>query len=417
MSKNIRAVLRPTAGEVARGIDDSDVPVVSVKGLTKVFRSKRTGDVSVYALRDVDLAVNQGEFLVLLGPSGCGKTTLLRSIAGLEIPSAGSIVIDGRVVFRHGQKGRLNVEPEHRPVGMIFQSYALWPHMTALRNTAFPLRCRGVKQAEAQERARETLTKVGIGHLVDRYPSEMSGGQQQRLALARALVVGQRVLLFDEPLSNVDAQVREKLRLELVRMQRDLGFTAIYVTHDQSEAMELADRIAVMDHGKVAQIGAPRDMYELPDSVHVARFLGQSNEVPFVVEHVDQVARTVSGSSPLGGLTAMLNAEGAEAVSPGTRLAAFGRPGDFEIVKDMGGSAPNGTHGLGADADNIWLGTVEAVRFLGTHVQYVVRCGDLRLRCWTTADDVEAIEGDSVRIRVPVRSLRVVTDAGGVSQG
>lgn len=386
--------------------DDAGVPVVSVRGLTKVFRSRRTGNEPVYALRDVDIDVHPGEFLVLLGPSGCGKTTLLRSIAGLEQPTKGSITIDGAPVFDQAKK--LNTEPENRPVGMIFQSYALWPHMTALKNTAFPLRCRRVARAEADERAKDILTRVGIGHLTSRYPSEMSGGQQQRLALARALVVGQRVVLFDEPLSNVDAQVREKLRLELVRMQRDLGFTAIYVTHDQSEAMELADRIAVMDHGRVAQLGAPQDMFERPSSVHVARFLGQSNEMPFTVETVDREAGTVSGTSPVGRLTAVLSEEGGLPVEPGSTFAAFGRPGDFEITKATGTkrSSPIGTDGV-----NVWNGTVESVRFLGTHVQVVVQAGDLRLRCWGVPAGTEVTDGDAVQVRVPVRALRMVSDS------
>jgi iron(III) transport system ATP-binding protein len=257
---------------------------------------------------------------------------------------------------------------------------------------------------------------VGIDHLVDRYPSEMSGGQQQRLALARALVVGQRIVLFDEPLSNVDAQVRERLRLELIRMQRDLGFTAIYVTHDQSEAMELADRIAVMDHGRIAQIGAPREMYELPGSVHVARFLGQSNEIPFVVEQINLEDGTIRGSSALGTLTAVLNTEGNLAPPAGSQLAAFGRPGDFELTKDTGTAAIDEGQKVGLHADNICSGTVESVRFLGTHIQYVVQSGGLRLRCWATADAIEAKEGDSVRIRVPVRSLRVVANVGDAEQ-
>jgi iron(III) transport system ATP-binding protein len=366
--------------------------------LTKSFVRSTSGD---QALANVDLEVEPGEFLVLLGPSGCGKTTLLRSIAGLERPDTGSITIDGAVVFDSDRK--LNVDAGRRPVTMIFQSYALWPHMSAAQNVAFPLKCAHVPRGEIGVRVKDILETVGIGHLTDRHPGEMSGGQQQRLALARALVVGQRVVLFDEPLSNVDAQVREKLRLELIKMQRTLGFTAIYVTHDQSEAMGLADRIAVMTNGRIAQLDKPRELYEHPETVAVARFLGQSNELPFVVESFDSSASTVSGVGPLGQVTSLWEAQpDRQAPAPGDSLTAFGRPSDFAITR-AGGDQP---------AENAWTGTVEAARFFGTHVEYVVRIGESRLRAWLPAERGGGLpEGADVSVAVAAADLLAVPES------
>jgi iron(III) transport system ATP-binding protein len=371
-------------------------PVISVRGLGKSYGR---GSDAEHALIDVDLDVEDGEFLVLLGPSGCGKTTLLRSIAGLERPNSGSIRIDDEVLF--DDERNVNVDAGRRPVTMIFQSYALWPHMTAAKNVAFPLKCAGVARAEIAPRVEEILTTVGIGHLAHRYPSEMSGGQQQRLALARALVVGQRVVLFDEPLSNVDAQVREKLRLELIKMQRTIGFTAIYVTHDQSEAMGLADRIAVMANGRIAQLDQPRQLYQHPETIDVARFLGQSNELSMEVKEYDSATGTVGGAGPLGALVATWEHPGAP--SPGERLVAFGRPADFAVSV---GDAPSATA-------NRWHGTVEAARFFGSHIEYVVQVGESRLRCWVLPDDrrPDIVEGTEVWLSVNAKNLRAVRES------
>jgi iron(III) transport system ATP-binding protein len=369
-------------------------PAISVRGLSKTYGK---GSDAEQALVDVDLDVATGEFLVLLGPSGCGKTTLLRSIAGLERPDAGSIHIDGTCAFDSSSK--TSVDAGRRPVTMIFQSYALWPHMTAAKNVAFPLKCAGVGRAEIATRVDEILTKVGIGHLAHRYPAEMSGGQQQRLALARAVVVGQRVVLFDEPLSNVDAQVREKLRIELIKMQRTIGFTAIYVTHDQSEAMGLADRIAVMAKGRIAQLDRPRQLYQHPETIDVARFLGQSNEIPITVDAYDSASNVVSGGGgPLGVIRAGWDQSGSPA--PGESLVAFGRPADFEIVAREDGVP---------DSPNRWEGRIEAARFFGSHIEYVVQIGESRLRCWV-ADDrrVEAVEGRPVWVSIDPGKLQAV---------
>jgi iron(III) transport system ATP-binding protein len=376
-----------------------DVPsAISIRALTKTYGKRSAA--SERALEAVDLDVREGEFLVLLGPSGCGKTTLLRSIAGLERPDEGSIHIDGQLAF---DGRRVDVDPGRRPVTMIFQSYALWPHMTAARNVAFPLKCEKVPRAEIDRRVSEILTTVGIGHLGARYPGEMSGGQQQRLALARALVVGARIVLFDEPLSNVDAQVREKLRLELIKMQRTLGFTAIYVTHDQGEAMELADRIAVMSKGRIAQLDEPRHLYESPADIDVARFLGQSNELPLTVEHYDAATHRVEGATPVGTVTATCDpVRDARTPVPGETLVVFGRPTDFTVIDaaERAGAVENG-----------WPGRIEAARFLGEHLEYVVQIGESRLRCRASADGAgEFAEGREVRVVVAADRLQAIRE-------
>ncbi len=362
---------------------------ISVRALTKTFGKRSQGEP---ALRSVDLDVRRGEFLVLLGPSGCGKTTLLRSIAGLEEPELGVIRIDGEVVF-DGSAG-IDVDASRRPISMIFQSYALWPHMNARDHVAFPLRCAGVKRKEIRERVGEMLTTVGLGALGDRYPSQMSGGQQQRLALARALIAGRRIVLFDEPLSNVDAQVRERLRLELIRMQRTLGFTAIYVTHDQAEAMELGDRIAVMATGRVAQIDTPRELYRHPLDLDVARFLGQRNEIAFTVDEVDAATGLLGGVGELGRVLATWGGDESKLPAPGDGLVAFGRPRDFEV--DLSRSDASG--GPGNERVNRWHGTVEAVRFLGSYTECVVAVGEHRLRCWLAREPEASLEGTSVEV-------------------
>lgn len=246
---------------------------VDIVGLRKTFRAPDGSTVA--AVDDVTLHMPKGEFCVLLGPSGCGKTTLLRCLAGLEHPDEGQLTIDGRPVF--GPKIR-TVEPQDRPVGMVFQNYALWPNMNVADNVGFPLttgpRDQRISKEQIRERVDEVLAIMGIASLGDRAIGQLSGGQQQRVALARAIVAGTDVVLFDEPLSNIDAKVREQLRHELRAMQQDLGFTAVYVTHDQAEAMELADQITVMRAGRVMQTGSARDVYDRPRSRYVAEFIG-----------------------------------------------------------------------------------------------------------------------------------------------
>jgi len=242
---------------------DSRKPIISIRNVSKRFGG------SVVAVDNANVEIGEGEFFALLGPSGCGKTTLLRMLAGFENPTEGEIIIDG-----HRMEG---VDPNRRPVNMVFQSYAVFPHMSVLKNVGYGLRVTGVPPDETQRRALEALALVKMEQYADRMPNQLSGGQRQRVALARALVKRPRVLLLDEPLSALDAKLREAMQLELVRLQHAVGITFVIVTHDQDEALSMANRIAVMESGKVRQIAAPADLYEFPNSRFVADFIGKMN--------------------------------------------------------------------------------------------------------------------------------------------
>ena len=238
-------------------------PALEAAGISKSFGPNRI-------LHAVDLELAPGEVVALLGPSGCGKTTLLRIAAGLLPADAGAMRIAGRVVL---DGARFSTPPERRGIGMVFQDYAIWPHLSVAANVVFPLRMRGVAGPERQRRAQRALDRVGLAHLADRFPGTLSGGQQQRVALARAIVAEPPLVLFDEPLSNLDRELREGLALEIGSLLRELGLSAIYVTHDQSEAFTIADRVAVMLDGRIAQIDRPETLFADPASVEVARFL------------------------------------------------------------------------------------------------------------------------------------------------
>ncbi|MGH3096776.1 MAG: ABC transporter ATP-binding protein [Streptosporangiales bacterium] len=261
------------------------MPDLEVRGL-----SKRFGD--QVALEDVSFTVGDGEFFTLLGPSGCGKSTTLSTIAGLEHPDTGSIEV-GDTVFVDAASGRFRT-PEERNLGMVFQSYALWPHMTVRANLALPLKLRRVGRAEQRRRIEETLDQVGLLSYIDRYPHQLSGGQQQRVALARALVYSPTVLLLDEPLSNLDAKLRERARAWLKDLQQRVGVTTVYVTHDQLEALSLSDRLAVMQEGQMLQVGSPKEIYEQPASVAVADFVGRCSFLDARIRGEDADGRVVA---------------------------------------------------------------------------------------------------------------------------
>src|SRR4051812_26870234 len=250
--------------------------MLRVERLTKIFDNST--DQIAGGIRDANFALDPGTFFTLLGPSGCGKTTTLRCIAGLETPDLGVISVEGRPLF--DAEARVNVPVERRAVGMVFQSYAIWPHMTVAENVAFPLtvaKNRRYSRSEIEEGVKRALAVVDLAGFQQRSATRLSGGQQQRVALARAIVHEPRLLLLDEPLSNLDAQLRDEMRGELKRLQSKIGITTIYVTHDQSEALALSDQIAVIDQGRIRQIGSPEDIYFRPANAFVARFVGATN--------------------------------------------------------------------------------------------------------------------------------------------
>jgi iron(III) transport system ATP-binding protein len=247
------------------------MPYVRASGLTKTFAGKPP----VTVVDGLDLEIEEGEFLVLLGPSGCGKTTTLRCLAGLETPTAGRIELGGRTVF----DGRTGLPPDRRDIGMVFQSYALWPHLTVRRNIAYPLKARGLKEKIKEGWVEEMAEMVGCEALLDRYPAQLSGGQQQRVALARGLVARPGLVLFDEPLSNLDARLRDSVRAQLHELHGRLKFTAVFVTHDQSEALALGDRLAIMRGGAIEQLDTPERVFERPATEYAADFMGLANRL------------------------------------------------------------------------------------------------------------------------------------------
>ncbi len=250
---------------------------LTVQNLTKTFRSA-AGEVG--AVRGISFSVPTGKFFTLLGPSGCGKTTTLRCIAGLELPDSGMIRLEEKIFYSHDK--RIALMPEERGVGMVFQSYAIWPHMNVFDNVAFPLRFgpRRLPRAETKSKVRQVLILVHLDGLESRMATQLSGGQQQRVALARSLVADPDLLLLDEPLSNLDAKLREEMRGEIRRIQKSLGLTTIYVTHDQAEALSMSDEIAVLRDGKIVQVGTPRDIYERPSDGFISTFVGVTNKLP-----------------------------------------------------------------------------------------------------------------------------------------
>jgi iron(III) transport system ATP-binding protein len=260
--------------------------VIRIKSLKKWFPS-RYG--LVEALRGIDLEVAEKEFCVLLGPSGCGKTTTLRCVAGLEKPDAGEIEIDSALVNSPGR--RIYVPPEKRDIGMVFQSYAIWPHMNVFKNVALPL-IRGRKRLSKSvvaEKVRQVLKLVQLDGLENRPATDLSGGQQQRVAMARAIVTEPKILLMDEPLSNLDARLRDQMRIELKKITRSIGVTTLYVTHDQAEALSLGDRVCVMNQGEILQIGSPKEVYSQPQNLFVAQFIGEMNFIRAKVKTSNEV--------------------------------------------------------------------------------------------------------------------------------
>jgi len=382
-----------TPGKTASAKEDADGVMVQVWNLKKGFR--RLGGEYVTAVNDVNLSISPGKLVVLLGPSGCGKTTLLRCIAGLEHPDAGRIEINGKCVFDSYEGIRL--APEHRAVSMMFQSYALWPHMTAYKNVEYAARSRGFSK-DVDARVTKALRQVGIPQLGDQYPSQMSGGQQQRVALARSLAVEPPVVLFDEPLSNVDAKVRDQLRQELVAMQRAVRFAGVYVTHDQLEAMQLADRMAVMDNGSILQLDTPIEIYRNPISRYVACFVGQANDLEATVQTTNFDPSELVLDTSFGPL--VTTGGRLSGVAAKSKVRVILRPEDIKLIT---GEAPSGR--------NVWRGTIQTVMFSGAHVEYRVRIGEQQLHVRSDARELLR-EGDMVSVAVDPALVYLFPDGG-----
>jgi iron(III) transport system ATP-binding protein len=347
--------------------------------------SKRYGE--TWVVQDVQLCVEDGELVSLLGPSGCGKTTTLRMVAGFVRPDRGRIVVGERVV----STPEWHVPPERRGMAMVFQSYAVWPHMTVFQNVAYPLRCARVGQAELMARTRRALELARLSALAERYPHELSGGQQQRVALARALVAEPQVLLLDEPLSNLDARLREEMREEIAELQRRLGVTVLYVTHDQAEAMALSRRVAVMRDGRVEQVGTAEEVYENPATPFVARFVGAASFLDGEAVHAeDGVVRVVLG--------------GGEAVS-------------FSSVQRMRGPVTVclRPEWLVPDSSGMLRGRVIRRTYAGDRVDHMVEMPGGRL-LWRTEPSRSVAVGVEVAFR-PVRAVLYPRTTATTSEG
>jgi|SRR5581483_3459044 len=362
--------------------------MIRVSNLLKTFPDRKE---RVYAVHDIDFAVDDGSFYTLLGPSGCGKTTTLRCIAGLERPDAGDIEVGGTVVFSSSR--RTYVPAHKRDIGMVFQSYAIWPHMTVFDNAAFPLRVGGKKysRAEITRKVEEALRIVELGGLEGRMATQLSGGQQQRLALARALVREPRVLLLDEPLSNLDAKLREQMRGELRDLQRRVGITTLYVTHDQVEALSMSNRIAVMSHGKIVQEDTPREIYRSPRTRFVADFIGSTNFINGTWSADGRLGRADTAFGPL-------EAQASQPLAAGEPILLSIRPEDVRLHQQ----AP-------PQAVNLIEGRIASVMFVGEFLDCRVDVGsqELRTRQHPTA---QFQPGQKVVVELPPEGCAVLRE-------
>ena len=331
--------------------------MIRIQNLQKTFRSASRG---VRVIDGIDLEVPVGSFFVLLGPSGSGKTTVLRVVAGLEPHEAGRVSL-GETVVSDPAKG-LFVHPSQRGIGMVFQSYAIWPHMSVFENVAYPLQqsAHRTDRRDIPKRVGETLDLVGLSHLAHSSATLLSGGQQQRVALARALVARPAVLLLDEPLSNLDAQLRERMRGEIRGIQRDVGITALYVTHDRAEALSMADMVAVMNNGRIEMVGTPREVYERPATAFVASFLGEANLLD------GQVSASCDEQVDVATAIGTLLCRAPAPQQSGAKVDVVLRPEDIRLSTDL-------VPGAGE-------GQIEAVSYLGDRLECTARFGEIRLR-------------------------------------
>ncbi|HEY4134804.1 MAG TPA: ABC transporter ATP-binding protein [Alphaproteobacteria bacterium] len=360
--------------------------MIEVKGLTKTYAGG-----NVKAVDGVDFEVEAGKIFTLLGPSGCGKTTSLRSVAGLERPDVGEIRLSGETVF--SSERDVCLHPSKRSIGMVFQSYAIWPHMTVLQNVAYPLKGKGLSGAEISRKAHEALHMVGLEGFEDRPAPRLSGGQQQRVALARAVASDPRIFLFDEPLSNLDAKLREEMRGQIRDLQRKLGITSLYVTHDQIEALSISDYIAVMEKGRIVEVGAPRDIYLHPTSRFAAQFVGLTNIMPAkLLDGANGAARV---ELPFASL--LCAGKNSHSHGPGAELMVLLRPENVRVS-----SMPFNC------ATNEWRGRVVSSVFLGEFIDCTIACGDFQVRARVNPFN-HFDDGAEVYLHIPPERFSLLT--------
>jgi iron(III) transport system ATP-binding protein len=358
-----------------------------IEDLTKRFASSNS-----VAIADVNLTIKEGQFTTLLGPSGCGKSTTLNCVAGLEQPTAGSIRVGDFLMT--DTKRNLILPPEQRHLGMVFQSYALWPHMTVFDNVAFALKLQKRPSDEIKRRVQESLALVGLEELADRYPFQLSGGQQQRVALARAVVSRPKVLLLDEPLSNLDAKIRENARVWLRGLQQQLGITTVYVTHDQAEAFAMSDMIAVMSMGKLQQYAPPAEIYEHPANRFVAEFIGVTSFITGILEKLDGKHATLKLASGEW-LNISKESKSEHAWKEGEHTAAAIRSERVEVVSEEA-----------SKRENTIKARIVTRTYLGSKWQYLVETagGSLRL------ESTDAIQGDDLFMYLPPDSMILLAE-------
>lgn len=347
--------------------------------------SKRFGQVQ--AIADISFEVQDGEVLSLLGPSGCGKTTTLRCLAGFEMPDSGKIYLGTREIS--------TLTPEQRGIGMVFQNYALWPHMTVYGNLAFGLQIRKIGREEIDKRIKTVLNLVRLSGYEDRYPRQLSGGQQQRIAMARALVIEPDIMLLDEPLSNLDAQLREEMRFEFIELQRKLGITAIYVTHDQAEAMVISDKIIILNQGKVVQMGTPQEIYTNPQNRFVAGFIAVTSFIEGTVNTLDkedQVFIKTDDNILIKGFKSGLQV--GDKVSIALRINAIRFIAEDREQKDR---------------TNIFEGKILQASYLGDIVDYRIKIGKWLVRTDSSAK-INYQVGDQVRVYLPPEELIIIPE-------
>jgi iron(III) transport system ATP-binding protein len=360
--------------------------MIRIRKLEKIFESSRG---PVHAVRGIDLDVDEGEFMVLLGPSGCGKTTTLRCVAGLEHPDAGMIEIEDEVVDSHDQG--YYAPPEARNIGMVFQSYAVWPHLNVYQNVVLPLTegKRRIPKKDVRERAMDALRLVRLDGLEDRPVTDLSGGQQQRVALARAVVTHPKVLLMDEPLSNLDARLRDQMRDELRRITDSIKVTSLYVTHDQSEALSLGDKVCVMNEGEILQIGSPKQVYSEPPNLFVAQFVGEMNFIEATVidnSHVDSSLGIIECRPPA-------------ASAPGTKVTLAIRPEQIKLQS------------METATEASVSGKVIRHTYLGDAAHCEVNAGGVELMV-KVVGDVEFTRGQQVFVILPEKGWQVFGETG-----